>query len=535
MKRLNLAQRLNLISAVLILLLLGTALAVWLMMGQVISAARRISETNAPQLALIGEIELNVTRASLQLRHAILSRNDAELQETLADLVVKKDLLQDRVDRFGQGMIDDSGRQAFEPLPPLMQEFWRVSEQNVALIMAGQRAEAFAFLVEETIPARNRLLAPLAQEKQRQNARLQFRVGEIVELSTLDRALVVGAVLLVAFGLVGLAAYLRSVVRQLGADPEELKRTVDAVASGDLAVEVTVLEGDHASMMYALRQMAQRLEGSVSDVRRTAEQVANASAEIASGNSDLSQRTEQQASALEETSSSMEELGSAVSSNTDHIHAASKLATQASDLALRGQEAVKKVTETMQGIAGSSQQISEITGTIDSIAFQTNILALNAAVEAARAGEQGRGFAVVASEVRNLAQRSAEAAKQIKALIENSTQRVSLGTELVGNAGQAMTAIVTSIQEASVLMGRVSEAGAEQSAGVRQVAEAVSHMDQATQQNAALVEEMAAAAQSLQSQASDLLSAVGQFKTRGDRAVDRQVAAPLVLPWARSV
>ena len=55
-------------------------------MGGLSLAADRINTTNVPQLQRISELELNVTRVSLQLRHAILARNPAELEATLADI-----------------------------------------------------------------------------------------------------------------------------------------------------------------------------------------------------------------------------------------------------------------------------------------------------------------------------------------------------------------------------------------------------------------------------------------------------------------
>jgi hypothetical protein len=119
------------------------------------------------------------------------------------------------------------------------------------------------------------------------------------------------------------------------------------------------------------------------------------------------------------------------------------------------------------GIRGSSARIGEIIGTIDGIAFQTNILALNAAVEAARAGEQGRGFAVVASEVRTLAQRSAAAAREIKTLIGSSVEQVEAGTGIVRKAGATMEEIVaSSSQRVNELLGEVATGAREQSLGV---------------------------------------------------------------------
>ncbi len=304
-----------------------------------------------------------------------------------------------------------------------------------------------------------------------------------------------------------------TVTRTTTASLTSALRLAQAVAGGDLRADVQARGRDEvAHLLRALGTMNLSLARVVNDVRQSAESVATASAQIAQGNLDLSNRTEQQAAALEQTAATMDQLGTTVRQTADNAHQANELVVSASALAVQGGEVVGQVVATMRGINEGSRRVADIIGTIDGIAFQTNILALNAAVEAARAGEQGRGFAVVASEVRSLAQRAAAAAKEIKDLITASVERVDQGTLLVDQAGATMDQIVGAIQRVSAIVGEISHASAEQSSGVTQVGQAVSQMDQTTQQNAALVEESAAAAESLNQQAQQLVGAMAVFK-----------------------
>jgi methyl-accepting chemotaxis protein len=306
--------------------------------------------------------------------------------------------------------------------------------------------------------------------------------------------------------------FVRRLLKQLGGEPHQAAAVAHAVAEGDLTTHIPLRPGDTTSLMARLHAMQLSLGRAVSEVRQGSDSVATASAQIAQGNQDLSTRTEQQASALQQTAATMDELGSTVRNNADNAKQANQLALSASGVAVKGGEVVGQVVQTMKGINDSSRKIADIIGTIDGIAFQTNILALNAAVEAARAGEQGRGFAVVASEVRSLAQRSAEAAKEIKTLISASVERVEHGTQLVDQAGSTMEEIVAAIRRVTDIVGEISSASVEQSSGVAQVGQAVAQMDNATQQNAALVEQSAAAADSLRQQALQLVEAVAVFK-----------------------
>ncbi|QOY94176.1 MCP four helix bundle domain-containing protein [Massilia sp. UMI-21] len=393
-------------------------------------------------------------------------------------------------------------------------------DQTRELGRANSAEEGHVLLVSKVIPAAAAWQDAIAEVIQIQKSRNQedhAAAQQQYEQARLWLSAVGVAALLVAAATGW--AITRSITRPI-TRAVEVARTV---AAGDLTSNIEVSSTDETGqLLAALKEMNTSLRKIVGQVRSGTDTITTASSEIAMGNLDLSARTEQQAGSLEETASSMEELTSTVRQNADNAQQANQMAMTASDVAKRGGTVIADVVTTMAAIKESADQIVDIIGVIDGIAFQTNILALNAAVEAARAGEQGRGFAVVASEVRTLAQRSANAAKEIKALIDTSVANVGEGSRQVAQAGSTMDEIVTSVARVTDIMGEITMASREQETGIGQINQAVSEMDTVTQQNAALVEEAAAAAQSLQEQAIGLADVVSVFRLDSGAGKTRQ-------------
>ncbi|WP_133647111.1 methyl-accepting chemotaxis protein [Paraburkholderia flava] len=324
---------------------------------------------------------------------------------------------------------------------------------------------------------------------------------------------------LIAIGLAACVACALGLHRSISAPLANVLDHLRRIASGDLTGQLNAhvahdsrSQDEMGKLVDGLKTMQGSLTQTVRNVMHSSESIVTATRQIAAGNDDLSQRTEEQAASLQQTAASMAQLTSTVKQNADHAREAQTLTGNANDIAVRGATVVGNVVDTMGEIDRSSQKIADITGVIESIAFQTNILALNAAVEAARAGDQGRGFAVVAGEVRSLAQRAGVAAREIKELIGDSVERVNTGARLVGTAGETMEEIRQAISHVTAIMNEIAAASDEQRDGIEQVNRAVSQMDQVSQQNAALVEEAAAAAAALDGQANSLRQAVAVFR-----------------------
>ena len=381
----------------------------------------------------------------------------------------------------------------------------------------GAGGGAYADRLKTHMEATDQLFSRLATSAREQMQ--EARQGVDALAATMSG--LIGVALVLALAVLIPLTYLsvRSITRSLA----QARDLAERIAGGDLSRDTQALNHDEVGQLVtAMGRMQQSLRGLVRQVQDAAGNISTASTEIATGNHDLSQRTEQTAANLEEAASSMEMLTSTVQQSAQASRQASDFASSAAEVAARGGAVVSQVVSTMDQITTSSRKIADITGVIDSIAFQTNILALNAAVEAASAGEQGRGFAVVASEVRSLAQRSAGAAKEIKELIGSSVERVEDGSRFVSQAGQTMTEIVGSVRRVSGIIHEITASAAEQSDNIGHISQSVTQLDQKTQQNAALVEQSTAASESLREQALQLTRAVSQFKLHDGAAASAQ-------------
>jgi len=301
--------------------------------------------------------------------------------------------------------------------------------------------------------------------------------------------------------------------RQQAAVVESLAEGLMKLSSGDLTYRLSdAFAADYEKLRADFNTAMAKLQDTMKIVADNTQGIYSGTGEITQAADDLSRRTEQQAASLEETAAALDQITATIKKTAEGASDAQRVVNEARANAERSGQVVNNAVAAMSEIEKSAQEISQIIGVIDEIAFQTNLLALNAGVEAARAGDAGKGFAVVASEVRALAQRSAEAAKEIKVLISRSTQQVSSGVELVGETGKALSMISMQVSEITGIVGEIAASAREQATALQEVNTAVNQMDQMTQQNAAMVEESTAASHSLAHEAGELSNVVGMFQ-----------------------
>ncbi|MCO6187186.1 methyl-accepting chemotaxis protein [Rhizobium sp. L1K21] len=297
---------------------------------------------------------------------------------------------------------------------------------------------------------------------------------------------------------------------------DALGRVLDELAKGNFESRMsdTEISETFKLMVKRFNTASEMMREAMAEVRSTSVFVTSSANTLAVNADELSVRTEEQQRSLEHSSGALRALTESIKSTANNAKRALEAAASSKNQAERSGEVVRNAVDAMGAINQSSEQIGQIIGVIDDIAFQTNLLALNAGVEAARAGDAGKGFAVVAQEVRELAQRCADAAKEIKALISVSSDQVKSGVSLVEQSGEALNAIIAHINETNGLVDLIATNTTEQSAQLSEVNGAVHEIEKLTQKNTEMVIGNSLAIHELTEKVNQLNNRLSSFKTR---------------------
>ena len=420
------------------------------------------------------------------------------------------------------------------------QEFYKkIDEQYLPAVRAGDAAKIKSVMAElESIYGKHR--QAIDQAVKLANSRNDADEARGHTLTQQVNLLLVLVIVLSTCLSIGLAIYIsRSVLRQLGGDPNEVAAVVNAMAAGDFSQQ-PINKPEPNSLLANAYQMQAKLSDMIGAVKNQANQVGDMAHSLATSANQIAGNVNRESDAVSSMAAAIEELSVSTSHISDQGANAKRIANDSRSNAEEGAKVVNKTVagllETAKDIEAASgevsrlgedaKHISDVVNVIKEIADQTNLLALNAAIEAARAGEQGRGFAVVADEVRKLAERTASATSEINQMsfkigevannalsgMDKVVQNTKQGVSDAESAQASIKNIQSGFGEVSGVIDDIAVALQEQNAAATELANSTERVSQMSEEDSGAAQNLLGLANELEGKAGEMRKAVEVFK-----------------------
>jgi signal transduction histidine kinase len=252
-------------------LLMGVVAVSWLTLNQVQSHAQQIIDMYEPQVDRMTRVELLMVKISLEARQTILAANDPpELRAALDRINKDRQQLVDLIDETEANLSTDIGRDIMNNIRKADDEFWRLSQEVTGHALKGNVAAAYALLTTDLVPARNRQLEHIGEQKEWQRQLMNDTLADanntIARIKMLLAVVVTSVLIAISLLLIRLINSITNPLTSL------LNTIVQVEHSGDYTQRVAVAGDDEvARTAAAFDRMMELIEQRTNELARNRE------------------------------------------------------------------------------------------------------------------------------------------------------------------------------------------------------------------------------------------------------------------------
>ena len=249
-----------------------------------------------------------------------------------------------------------------------------------------------------------------------------------------------------------IAAFLvtRSLIKQLGGEPGYAAGVLQSVAAGDLSVSVAIRKGDDSSMLYAVRDMIEKLKQVIAGQQRVVE---------AANRGDFTERVDLAGLAgfQKDLGEGLNKLAQTTGSSIDDVVRVMK--------ALAEGDLMQTIDKDYQGAFGQLKEYANGTALkLGAVITEVNSAADALAGAAEQVSSTSQGLSQAASEQASGVEETSASIEQMTASIAQNTENAKITDAMAtkaateaGDGGEAVKATVTAMKQIAQKIGIIDD------------------------------------------------------------------------------
>jgi C4-dicarboxylate-specific signal transduction histidine kinase len=257
---LKIGQRLALSYGSIILLLIATAFA-----G--LAKLRVLSETTDdalndkyPKTILVNQVIDDLNVIARAMRNALILTDPDELQQQLRDVSNAAEKMSDSLSKLERGIADPKGRELLAQMRIVHSAYIVNQDDFVRLVAAHKMGEARNLLLVDLYGYQNSYFSLLDELNRNQGRLMDSAARKVGEAYRTARDALIVLVAVAALFSIAITYFIsRSLLRQLGGEPDYAAAIARRIAAGDLSSRIAIGDSDHSSLLYAMSGMRDTL------------------------------------------------------------------------------------------------------------------------------------------------------------------------------------------------------------------------------------------------------------------------------------